>query len=257
MNLSWLNSICYTIGWFFCVIFGVQGHSILATIGAIFLILFQLYSTKINDIALYIQDLILATLSIPLGFFLEIFFIQTNLIYYTDLTENFPPIWIICLYPLFSLLLNHSLKFIKRNYLISFLFGFLGGPLSYIGGQALGAVNFSYPLKVTLLIIGVCFGLFLCLLRKIADIIEKATKETLKDRDSTSHLELLYDGQCPICKQEICMLQKKDDQRKIKFTDISSKEFFPFEETFIDYKTAMSQIHAIEDKKNIFNVLYL
>ena len=78
-------------------------------------------------------------------FFLEIFFIQTNLIYYTDLTENFPPIWIICLYPLFSLLLNHSLKFIKRNYLISFLFGFLGGPLSYIGGQALGAVNFSYP----------------------------------------------------------------------------------------------------------------
>ena len=99
--------------------------------------------------------------------------------------------------------------------------------------------------------IGICWGLFLCILTKIANVVEKATGETLTDRDSETHLKLLYDGECPICNREICILQKKESQAKIKFIDISSKEFFPSEHNNIDYHTAMSQIHAIDDKGNL------
>ena len=251
MNLSLLNSLCYTAGWFWCVLFGIHGQSILATIGAVFLILFQLYCTKIKDIALYIQDVLLVIFSVPLGALLEMFFIQTNLIHYANTTKMLPPIWIVLLYPLFSLLLNHSLKIIKKNYLASFLFGFLGAPLSYIAGISLGGLTFPYPLLPTWIMIGICWGLFLCLLTKIANIVEKATAETLEDRDSKNNLKLLYDGECPICKREICILQKKDSQTKIKFIDISSKEFSPFENNNIDYNTAMSQIHAIDGKGNL------
>jgi len=251
MNLSLLNSLCYTAGWFWCVLFGIHGQWILATIGAVFLILFQLYCTKIQDIGLYIQDLLLVVFSIPLGVFLELFFIQTNLIHYANITKMLPPIWIIFLYPLFSLLLNHSLKIIKKNYLASFLFGFLGAPPSYIAGISLGGLTFPYPLIPTSIMIGICWGLFLCLLTKIANIVEKAAAETLEDRDSKNNLKLLYDGECPICKREICILQKKASQAKIKFIDISSKEFSPFENNNIDYNTAMSQIHAIDGKGNL------
>lgn len=251
MNLSLLNSLCYTVGWFWCVLFGIHGQPIVAMIGAIFLILFQLYCTKIKDIALYIQDLLLVVFSVPLGTLLEIFFIQTNLIHYVSAAKIFPPIWIVCLYPLFSLLLNHSLKIIKKNYVSSFLFGFLGAPLSYIAGVSLGGLTFPYPLLQTWIMIGICWGLFLCLLAKIANSVEKATLETLKDRDSKNNLRLLYDGECPICKREICILQKKDSQTKINFIDISSKEFSPTENNNIDYNTAMSQIHAIDDKGNL------
>lgn len=251
MNLSLLNSLCYTAGWFWCVFFGIHAQPILAAIGAVFLVLFQLYCTKIKDTALYIQDALLVIFSVPLGALLEIFFIQTNLIHYANTTKMLPPIWIVSLYPLFSLLLNHSLKIIKKNYLVSFLFGFLGAPLSYIGGVSLGGLTFPYPLLQTWIMIGICWGLFLCLLTKIANIIEKATGETLEDRDSKNHLKLLYDGECPICKREICILQKKDSQTKINFIDISSKEFSPFENNNIDYNTAMLQIHAIDGKGNL------
>lgn len=251
MNLSLLNSLCYTVGWFWCVLFGIHGQWILATIGAVSLILFQLYCTKIKDMALYIQDVLLVIFSVPLGALLEIFFIQTNLIHYANTTKMLPPIWIVLLYPLFSLLFNHSLKIIKKNYLASFLFGFLGAPLSYIAGISLGGLTFPYPLLQTWIIIGICWGLFLCLLAKIANIIKKAAAETLEDRDSKNNFKLLYDGECPICKREVCILKKKDSQTKIKFIDISSKEFLPLENNNIDYNTAMSQIHAIDGNGNL------
>lgn len=251
MNLSLLNSLCYTIGWFWCVLFGTHDQSFLAAIGAVFLILFQLYCTKIKDIALYVQDVLLVFFSIPLGALLETFFIQTNFIHYANTTKMLPPVWIVFLYPLFSLLLNHSLKIIKKNDLASFLFGFLGAPLSYIAGISLGGLTFPYPLLTTWMMIGICWGLFLCLLTKIANVVEKATAETLEDRDSKTNLKLLYDGECPICKREICILQKKESQTKIKFIDISSKEYSPFENNNIDYNTAMSQIHAIDGQGNL------
>lgn len=251
MNLSVFNSLCYTIGWFWCVFFGIYGHSILAILGAVFLILFQLYYTKIKDVALYIQDLLLVIFSVPLGALLEILFIQTNLIDYANTGKSLPPIWIVCLYPLFSLLLNHSLKTIKKSYLATFLLGFLGAPLSYIAGKSLGALTFPYPLLPTWIFIGICWGLFLCLLTKIANIVEKATLETLEERDSSIPLELLYDGECPICKREICMLEKRDSRTRIKFVDIASKEFSPVMHNNIDYDTAMSQIHAIDGKGNL------
>lgn len=251
MNLSLLNSLCYTAGWFWCVYFGIHGHIILALIGAIFLILFQLYCTKIKDIGLYIQDLLLVVFTVPLGLLLEMFFIQINLIQYVNNAKILPPIWIVLLYPLFSLLVNHSLKIIKKNYLTSFLFGFLGAPLSYVAGISLGGLAFPYPFFQTWIMLGICWGLFLCLITKIANIVEKATAETLADRDSKTNLKLLYDGECPICKREICILQKKDIQTKINFIDISSKAFSPFDNNNIDYNTAMSQIHAIDGERNL------
>jgi predicted DCC family thiol-disulfide oxidoreductase YuxK len=248
MNLSLLNSLCYTVGWFWCVLFGIHSHPIVAVIGAFILVVFQLYCTKKTNTALYIQDLLLVVFSIPLGIILEMFFIQTTIIHYTNNTRAFPPIWIICLYPLFSLLINHSLTIFKSNYWIPFLFGFLGAPLSYIAGSSLGGLTFHYPLIATWIMIGISWGLFLSLLTKIANIVEKAARETLKERDSKAPLEFLYDGECPICKREICILQKKESRSGIKFVDISSKDFVPLEHHNINYNTAMSQIHAINDQ---------
>lgn len=252
MNLSLINSLCYTLGWFWCVLLGVRDHSFLAVMGAIFLISAQLYLAKGKDVSLYIQDLLLVLFSIPLGALLEIFFIQTKLIHYSNASGTLlPPIWIVFLYPLFSLLINHSLKLMKKNFLIPFLLGFLGGPLSYVAGKSLGALTFPSPLLPTLIIIGISWGLFLCLLVKIANIVEKAALETVADLDSKNRMKLLYDGDCPICKKEICILQKKDTQGKVNFVDIASKEFSPSENNNIDYNTAMAQIHAIDGKGNL------
>ena len=251
INLSILNSLCYTAGWFWCVLFGIHGHWILAVMGALSLILLQIYLVRVKDTFLYIQDILLAFFSTLLGIILEIVFMQIGAFYYSGRAELFPPIWIVCLYPLFSLLLNHSLALIKKSYLASFFLGFLGAPLSYMAGVSLGGITLQYGLLLSWIFIGLPWGLLLCFLIKIANMIEKAAQETLKERDLETHLNLLYDGECPLCKREVCVLQKKGRLAKIKFVDIASKEFLLFEHKGIDYKSAMSQIHAIDDNGRI------
>ncbi|HEV8052029.1 MAG TPA: DUF2878 family protein [Parachlamydiaceae bacterium] len=251
MNSSVLNSLCYTVGWFWCVLVGIHGYPILAAMGAIILTFIQLYHIKQRDVGLYIQDLFLVVFSIPLGILIELFFTQIGFIKYSNTTIAFPPIWIISLYPLFSLLINHSLKVVKKSYPISFLMGFLGAPLSYMAGRSLGGLTFPYSMPYTWIILGISWGLFLCILVKIARILEKSVAGTLKDRDSKETLKLLYDGDCPLCNREICMLQPRDRLGKIKFVDIASKEYTPKEHGNVDYNTAMLQIHAVDSNGNL------
>lgn len=247
MMLTLLNSICYTVGWFWCVFFGMHGRFFVALGGALFLIFLQLFAAKKKDNSIFIQDFLLVVFSIPLGTMLELLFIQTNLVQYMNGSAYFPPLWIILLYPLFSLQINHSLKMLKRSAAASFLFGFFGAPLSYIAGYSLGALVFPFPIIATWVIVGTCWGFFLWLIISLAKSIEKATYETLAEYNSNIAVELLYDGECPICQREICMLQKKASQAKVKFTDISSIEFLS-SGCKVDYNSAMSQMHAIDSQ---------
>lgn len=251
MNTFLFNSLCYTVGWFWCVLCGIHGHSILATVGALILIFLQLYFVKRTNLNLYIQDLLLALFSVPLGILLEIVFIQTGLIRYITTDLFFPPIWIILLYPLFSLLLNHSLKILQSKYLLAFIVGFLAAPPSYIAGSSLGALTLPHTLILTWILLGAGWGAFLCLLIKIAKILEKATAETFKDRGSRGPVELLYDGECPLCKREICFLKKNNVQANVKFINIAAEDFSSTEHNNIDYETAMKQIHAIDDQGHL------
>lgn len=255
MNLSLVNSVCYTIGWFWCVLFGVKGENIVALIGAAALVFFQLYLTKKNNLALYLQDTLLCLFSLFLGFFLEIFFIQSDLVDYKNANSFFPPLWILSLYPLFSLVINHSLKPIKKSFLLSFAVGFLGAPLSYMAGKNLGGLIFPHSLLTTWIFLGTSWGVFLCLLSFVANKIEKATIETLSDKNGTSTVEILYDGDCPLCEKEICFLKNKNATKTVHFLDIASENFSKNKNLTIDYETAMQQIHAIDSKGNILTGL--
>jgi hypothetical protein len=67
MNLFYLNSLCYTIGWFWCLHFGSKGNPYLAAFGALVLIVLQLAVAKTQSTISYTKDLLLALFSIPLG----------------------------------------------------------------------------------------------------------------------------------------------------------------------------------------------
>ncbi|MEM8505913.1 MAG: DCC1-like thiol-disulfide oxidoreductase family protein [Cyanobacteria bacterium P01_D01_bin.1] len=59
-------------------------------------------------------------------------------------------------------------------------------------------------------------------------------------------INLLYDGDCPLCVREVNFLQKKDAGRGIvKFTDIADLNYSPEENGGIDFETAMGRIHAL------------
>jgi len=64
--------------------------------------------------------------------------------------------------------------------------------------------------------------------------------------DPAWKINLLYDGDCPLCLREVNFLQKKDAGRDIvKFTDIADLNYRPEENGDIDFETAMGRIHAV------------
>lgn len=59
-------------------------------------------------------------------------------------------------------------------------------------------------------------------------------------------INLLYDGDCPLCLREVNFLQKKDAGRGlVKFTDIADIQYRPEENGGVDFETAMGRIHAV------------
>ncbi|MGB8686009.1 MAG: DUF393 domain-containing protein, partial [Microcoleus sp.] len=69
-------------------------------------------------------------------------------------------------------------------------------------------------------------------------------------------IELLYDGQCPLCVREVNFLKKRDGGRGlVAFVDIAEDDYNPEAHGGIDYETAMGRIHAVlPDGTTIKNV---
>ena len=55
-------------------------------------------------------------------------------------------------------MVNHSLAWLKDKWSLAFLFGAIGGPLAYIGGEKLGAIYFNGGFFEILVMLGVVWG---------------------------------------------------------------------------------------------------
>lgn len=59
-------------------------------------------------------------------------------------------------------------------------------------------------------------------------------------------INLLYDGDCPLCLREVNFLRQKDNGRGlVAFTDIAADDYSPEENGGVDFATAMGRIHAV------------
>ncbi|HEY9844745.1 MAG TPA: DUF393 domain-containing protein, partial [Candidatus Caenarcaniphilales bacterium] len=63
---------------------------------------------------------------------------------------------------------------------------------------------------------------------------------------SSWKIELLYDGECPLCLREVNFLKKRDAGRGlVAFVDIADDSYTPEAHGDIDFETAMGRIHAV------------
>ncbi len=59
-------------------------------------------------------------------------------------------------------------------------------------------------------------------------------------------IDLLYDGECPLCLREVNFLRRRDAGRGlVRFTDIASPAYDPAAHGGVDFATAMGRIHAV------------
>jgi len=68
--------------------------------------------------------------------------------------ENLAPAWLVLMWVNLSLILNHSLAWLRRRYLLTAVLGGLGGAVSYWAGWRFGAVEFHWPPWASIAVIG-------------------------------------------------------------------------------------------------------
>lgn len=158
---SLVNGFLYGTAWFVLIIYGAKGSLIIPIIAAA-----GCYAAQITLFAKFDRRSLsicvpLSIFAISLGLLQEIFFIQSGILAYPK-GGSFPPLWLLVLYPLFSLTLNSSLAFLNKNLLLTFFLGGFGALLSYLSGERLGGVQLFPPHAYPGLFLS--WGLFLTVL---------------------------------------------------------------------------------------------
>jgi len=155
---SLVNGSLYWAAWYILIVYGASSSSfvvfgIVAGCYALQVFLFAKWDPK--SLRLFLPLSIFATIW---GVLQEWAFIHFGILSYGDQVV-FPPLWLIALYPLFSLTLNSALSFVNKNLMITFFLGGIGGVLSYVAGEGLGEVRFLRPLAYPVVFLS--WGVFL------------------------------------------------------------------------------------------------
>lgn len=133
------NLIRYQITWFSGVL-GVAHDR--ADLGAFIGFLMIAMHFRTTDHPLREYKTVLSTL--VLGLLLETLLIRNGWVDYGDVAQLFGvPIWLWVLWAMFGSTLNGCLRFFRTRPLWSCLFGVIGGPLAWLGGESLGALQLS------------------------------------------------------------------------------------------------------------------
>jgi len=158
---SLFNGFLYWIASYILIVYGAKGSRlipILAAVGcyAAQIILFAKFDRKSLRLCIPIS-----IFALGLGLIQEMIFIQFGILTYPN-GGIFPPLWLLALYPLFSLTLNSSLAFLNKNLPVTFFLGGLGTLPSYLLGERLGGVQLFSPLAYPGLFLS--WGVFLTFL---------------------------------------------------------------------------------------------
>jgi hypothetical protein len=139
------NALLFQAGWFVCILCGSfwAGTFTLAAIIFHFVI-----SRQRRD------DAVAVLIAIALGLVHDSLLLHGGHIRFVE-SAYLPPLWLVCLWALLGITLNHSLVWIYSRPLWSALLGAIAAPLSYLAGVSLSSAEWSSPLVEVLPIIAI------------------------------------------------------------------------------------------------------
>jgi hypothetical protein len=137
------NALIFQLGWFVCIL---GGSALAVGFTAIILFIHFFFVNRRCD------DAIAVVLAVILGLAHDLLLIHTGQIQFLE-SAQLPPMWLVCLWALLGITLNHSLQWIYYRPLWSSLLGAMLAPLSYLAGVTLSSAEWSSPLVEVLPII--------------------------------------------------------------------------------------------------------
>ena len=140
-----INVILFQVSWFACVVGAANNFPYLGIIVTSGILAWHLIQAKAPKAELWLMGSALA-----IGASFDQALLSFNLVTYmpNGWSSSIVPVWILALWLGFSTILNVSLRWMRNQHLVAILFGFVGGPLAYLGAEKLGALimvsNISY-----------------------------------------------------------------------------------------------------------------
>lgn len=143
-----LNGALFYAGWFYCVMSAAKGYpqEALFVTAAILIIHFLVFEQRRKDVILLIT-------MVPIGFLLDSSYAYFGWVRFHSPNPLYPwmaPLWVLSLYAIFAITLNHSLSWLKAKPLYSAVLGTGGIASTYLAGLRLGAIDFIEPWYIVL-----------------------------------------------------------------------------------------------------------
>lgn len=152
MKTNLLNFGLFQLGWFGCVVSGAAGQPWLGAILAAVIIGWHITHAEYPK-----AELKLIAIAIVIGAVWDSVLVWQGWLSYPSgmVLPYTAPYWIVIMWALFATTLNVSLRWLKGRWFYAIVFGAIGGPLAYLAGQRLGAVEFiEYYHALLALLIG-------------------------------------------------------------------------------------------------------
>jgi hypothetical protein len=159
-----VNFVLFQIGWFACVLGAAKQMPWLGFVTVIAIFFWHLSQAKQAK-----QELQLLLITLIIGGTFDQIMLNHQLVSYQahGWTNTIVPVWILALWAEFVTVLNVSLRWMKGRWLISILFGAIGGPLAYMGAEKLGAVTLNH-LPVSYIVLSLGWAILTPLLLKLS-----------------------------------------------------------------------------------------
>jgi hypothetical protein len=139
MKRTLLNFVAFQIGWFACVLSAANGLPWLGLLVVSLVIGLHLTLAERPG-----QEFKLIALAVLLGLVFDSMLVYSGWLRYASPAPyaGLAPYWILGMWALFATTLNVSMSWLKSKTMMALLLGAIFGPLSYMAGQRLGALEF-------------------------------------------------------------------------------------------------------------------
>ena len=138
-----VNFVAFQFGWFACVLGAAHGLPWLGPVVVALVVALHLTTARRPMSELY---LVLAAMGI--GLLVDSLLLATEWLQYPVglWLPGLAPYWIISMWALFATTLNVSMGWMRGRPVVTVLMGAIGGPLSYLAGEKLGAIELTQPI---------------------------------------------------------------------------------------------------------------
>ena len=172
-----VNFVAFQLGWFACVLGAANGLPWLGPVVVAAVVALHLVTARRKRPELY-----LVLVAMVIGLVVDSLLLATGWLRYSAglWLPGLAPYWIIAMWALFATTLNVSMGWMRGRPVLTLLMGAIGGPLSYLAGEKLGAIELTQP-TAALAALAVAWAIAMPLLMWLAARFDGVREQVVPD----------------------------------------------------------------------------